>query len=55
MDVLYVYCFKSVGSYQHKLSKNIILSDSLLGNKLYLFHVYMLIFDFNSPVRGQGC
>ena len=37
VDVLYVYCFKSVGSYKHKLSRiDRILSDSLSGNKLQL-------------------
>ena len=38
MDVLYVYCYKSVGSYKHKLSRTVFnrtFSVSLLGNKLY--------------------
>ena len=36
-DVSYVYCFKSVGSYIHKLTRIEIriLSDPLLENKLY--------------------
>ena len=42
MDVLYVYCFKSVGSYKHKLSRIESLVILYWGINCILIHFYCL-------------